>query len=132
MTEIDYSSAVVKVTTSKGDIFYAKKVISSLPLGVLKAGDVKFIPSLPTAYQDAIENIGNGVFNKIIVSLSDWFWTKGVKVLDFVPLYSEPDSKKKYLEGYVVSDENPSVFMFFTGGSTAKEVSNQADSVIIN
>lgn len=40
---IDYSSELIKVTTNK-QTFYAKKVISSLPLGILKAGKVKFIP----------------------------------------------------------------------------------------
>lgn len=48
---IDYSSTNVKITTADGQIFLAKKVISSLPLGVLKTGDVKFIPNLPAKYQ---------------------------------------------------------------------------------
>lgn len=97
VTEIDYSTPIVRVKTSKGDVYYAKKVISSLPLGVLKAGDVKFTPLLPAGHQEAIQKIGNGVFNKIIVSFSDWFWVKGMKVLDFIPLYSELDTSKKFL-----------------------------------
>lgn len=86
---IDYSSAVVKVTTAEGQTYLAKKVISSLPLGVLKAGDVKFIPNLPSGHQEAINKIGFGVFNKIIVTLTDEFWTSGKKVLNFIPPYSE-------------------------------------------
>lgn len=53
MTDIDYSGRNVKVTTTKG-IFYAKYVISTLPLGILKAGDVNFKPSLPKSHQKAI------------------------------------------------------------------------------
>jgi monoamine oxidase len=97
VTEVDYSTPIVKVKTSKGEVYYAKRVISSLPLGVLKAGDVKFTPPLPAGHQEAIQKIGNGVFNKVIVSFTDYFWTKGVKVLDFIPLYSEQDTSKKFL-----------------------------------
>jgi monoamine oxidase len=67
---IDYSSPVVKVRTADGQVFLAKRVISSLPLGVLKAGDVTFTPSLPAGHQEAINKIGFGVFNKVIVTLS--------------------------------------------------------------
>lgn len=41
VTKIDYSKPIVKVVTNKG-VYYAKKVISSLPLGVLLAKTVEF------------------------------------------------------------------------------------------
>ncbi len=43
---MDYSQGLVKITTSKG-VHYGKKVISSLPLGVLQSKAVVFIPPLP-------------------------------------------------------------------------------------
>ena len=64
---IDYSSDIVKVITEK-QVFYAKKVISSLPLGVLKAEKVKFNPSLPAIYKQSINNIGSGYADKLFVS----------------------------------------------------------------
>lgn len=70
VTRVDYSGSTVTVTTSGGQTYQAKKVICSVPLGVLKAGSVVFSPPLPSAYQQAISNIGFGIFNKIIVTLS--------------------------------------------------------------
>lgn len=67
---MDYSGSTVTVTTSGGQTYQAKKIICSVPLGVLKAGSVVFNPPLPSAYQQAISNIGFGIFNKIIVTLS--------------------------------------------------------------
>ena len=64
---------MVKITTQSGSIYYAKKVINTIPLGVLKAGTVTFTPALPAAYQTAISTIGMGIFNKIIVTLNGIF-----------------------------------------------------------
>lgn len=46
VTKIDYSGPLVKIYT-KDNVFTAEKVISSLPLGVLKSNNVEFVPKLP-------------------------------------------------------------------------------------
>lgn len=86
VTNIDYSGSVVKITTAGGQIYYANKVINTIPLGVLKSGAVTFNPALPAAYQSAIANIGMGVFNKIIVTLNTTFWsdTTNTRIVDMV------------------------------------------------
>ena len=56
---IDYSGPVVRLKTTNG-YYTAKKIISSLPLGILKAGRVQFNPQLPPRYQEAIKSIGMG------------------------------------------------------------------------
>jgi hypothetical protein len=50
----------VKVTTKKG-VYYAKKVISSLPLGVIQAKKVKFVPTLPLDYTLALYHLAPGI-----------------------------------------------------------------------
>lgn len=67
MIEIDYSEDIVKVKT-KTNIYYAKKVISSLPLGVLQSKKVKFSPPLPVPFETALKSIGQGSENKLFVS----------------------------------------------------------------
>ena len=74
VSSIDYSGTVVKITTTKDQVYYAKRVINTIPLGVLKSGAITFTPSLPTAYQSAISNIGMGIYNKVIVTLNTTFW----------------------------------------------------------
>ena len=51
-------------TTTAADV-----AIVSLPLGVLKAGRVEFIPPLPSEKREAIEHLGVGLLNKVFV----WF-----------------------------------------------------------
>ena len=51
---IDYSGDSVRVHTTNG-LYFAYKVISSLPLGVLKHEGVKFNPELPENCQKALQ-----------------------------------------------------------------------------
>ena len=44
--KIDYSEKFVEITTNK-QRYRCKKVIASLPLGILQAGKVQFFPKLP-------------------------------------------------------------------------------------
>ena len=86
VTNIDYSGSEVKITTSNNQVYYAKKVINTIPLGVLKSGSVTFTPALPTDYQTAISSIAMGVFNKVIVTLDGVFWSNPdtTRVVDLV------------------------------------------------
>jgi monoamine oxidase len=70
---IDYSGPVVRLKTTNG-YYTAKKVISSLPLGILKSGRVQFNPQLGARYQDAINGIGMGNENKLFINFSKPFW----------------------------------------------------------
>ena len=70
---IDYSSDVVVIYT-KDQVYHAKKVISSIPLGLLQRGLVQFHPQLPESHLEALKKIGNGVFNKLILTFEQPFW----------------------------------------------------------
>ncbi len=71
--QIDYGAAVVKVQTSDGD-FEADAVVVTVPLGVLKTGAIRFQPELPRAKRAAIERLGMGLLNKLVVRFDKAFW----------------------------------------------------------
>jgi monoamine oxidase len=72
---IDYTqSKGVKVTTDK-NVFSALAVLVTLPLGVLKANTVKFIPALPQTKQNSIKKLGFGTLNKTYFQFPNCFWT---------------------------------------------------------
>lgn len=48
--------------------------ICTLPLGVLKAGDVTFDPALPESKREAIERLGFGCLNKVLLVFPSAFW----------------------------------------------------------
>ena len=47
VVEIDYSNKQVQLTTANGECFVADKVIMTTSVGVLRSGDIKFVPALP-------------------------------------------------------------------------------------
>ncbi|EGS19150.1 SWM histone demethylase complex-like protein [Thermochaetoides thermophila DSM 1495] len=49
-------------------------VVNTIPLGVLKHGSVKFEPPLPQWKAEAIERLGFGVLNKVILVYKEPFW----------------------------------------------------------
>ena len=57
---IDHASSPVQVATSQG-AFEAQRVVITLPLGVLKAGTVRFSPELPAEKLRAISRLGHGL-----------------------------------------------------------------------
>lgn len=81
---IDWSGPVVRVTTDAAE-FTADRVLVTLPLGVLKAGDVAFHPALPDGKKQAIERLGMGVLNKCYLRFPRAFWPEDVDWIEFVP-----------------------------------------------
>ena len=65
----------VSVVTDRGQ-FEADAVICTLPLGVLKAGGVEFVPPLPPAKQDAIARLGMGNLAKVVLHFEQAFWPR--------------------------------------------------------
>ncbi|KHJ34954.1 putative vacuolar protein sorting 33a-like protein [Erysiphe necator] len=55
-------------------IIEADCIVSTIPLGVLKQQSIQFEPALPEWKKGAIQRIGYGVLNKIILVYSEVFW----------------------------------------------------------
>jgi monoamine oxidase len=63
----------VRVHTDEG-VHDAEAVIVTLPLGVLKAGDVRFEPELPEPKRAAIRRLGMGALTKLVFHFERPFW----------------------------------------------------------
>lgn len=64
----------VKVTTRDGRVFEGGNCLVTAPLGCLKAGDISFDPPLPEWKQGAIQRLGFGDLNKVILEFDASFW----------------------------------------------------------
>lgn len=104
---------MVLTTTKK--VYKAKKIISSLPLGVLQSKNVIFEPPLSQEYQDSIDNIGIGVFNKLIVCFDKSFWGNRTGWLHLVT----SEGRSKYPELLILPDTDK----FMIGVEVSGEVS---------
>ncbi|KAI1774134.1 vacuolar protein sorting 33A-like protein [Hypoxylon cercidicola] len=67
-------SEAARVECEDGTIIDADYVVSTIPLGVLKHGNVEFNPPLPSSKAGAISRLGYGILNKIILVYSEAFW----------------------------------------------------------
>jgi len=80
---------VSTLTNQKGDSVTAKKVVISVPLPVLKDGDIKFSPALPKEKTDAVSRMGMEPGTKVICKFSQRFWPENVQLVicgdEFVP-----------------------------------------------
>ncbi|KAI1476659.1 flavin-containing amine oxidoreductase-domain containing protein [Daldinia eschscholtzii] len=63
-----------RVECEDGSTLEADYVVSTIPLGVLKHGNVEFNPPLPPSKAGAISRLGYGILNKIILVYAEAFW----------------------------------------------------------
>jgi monoamine oxidase len=71
---IDTSGTQVVCTDNNGIEYLSDRVIVTVPLGVLKAGVIEFIPALPATKLDAMNKLGMGPGMKVILKFSSGFW----------------------------------------------------------
>ncbi|CAG2243156.1 AOF1 [Mytilus edulis] len=74
ISSIDYSDKVL-VKSSDGQSWTGDKVIVTLPLAVLKNGIVQFTPPLPQNKVTAIQQLGVGYMEKVVLQFKERFWS---------------------------------------------------------
>lgn len=79
VTKISYdprgvSSNKTVVHCEDGETIQADKIVFTAPLGVLKKGSVKFEPPLPEWKTGAVNRLGFGIMNKVILVFEKSFW----------------------------------------------------------
>lgn len=62
------------MTVEGGKTFVADAAIVAIPLGVLKARTLEFEPRLPEWKERAIDDLGLGIENKIVLHFEKVFW----------------------------------------------------------
>ena len=72
---IDYSGDRVTLEDTQGQKYQVDKLIITVPLAILQANDISFIPALPTSKSEAINKIGMGAGLKIFLAFNKRFWT---------------------------------------------------------
>lgn len=67
----------VTLECSDGRVESGSHVLLSVPLGVLKAEAIEFSPALPAQKKAAIQRLGFGHFEKLLLSFDQPFWPTG-------------------------------------------------------
>lgn len=73
VSRVVHGGSGVRVETSQG-VVEADRAIVTIPLGVLKAGAIAFEPPLSDEKQSAIERLGFGLLDKVVLKFDQPFW----------------------------------------------------------
>ncbi|WP_437285519.1 flavin monoamine oxidase family protein [Sorangium sp. So ce406] len=125
--QIRHDAAGVTVLTDQGD-FEGDYAVVTLPLGVLKAAAVRFEPPLPAEKQGAIDRLGMGVLNKVVLRFPHAFWSDaGVLYLGYIAQNAgEWSTNMSFHE----VDGRPTLVCFNTA-SHARDLEQMSDEAII-
>lgn len=126
VSKIDYSETTVKVThndsVTEGDF-----VIITVPLGVLKAGIIRFEPALPAVKQNAIEKVGMNCVNKFLLTWDTAFWDD-VQYISYTP---EIRDKFNYFVNVKKFHPNVNALMTFAYATYGRQTETMTDAQVI-
>lgn len=127
VSKIDYSTNKAKVTHN-GTITEADYVLVTVPLGVLKSGNIQFVPSLPAAKQTAIQKVGMNCVNKFLLTWNTAFWDE-VQYISYTP-----EIRDKFNYFVNVKKIHPSVnaLMTFAYADYGRQTETMTDAQIID
>jgi monoamine oxidase len=76
--KIDYSQSVIVVTDKKGNRYEVDKVIITVPITILKDGDISFVPVLPRNKINAFSKIGMDAGMKVFLKFHSKFYDQNI------------------------------------------------------
>ena len=109
---IDTRDPIIHVHTSRHQ-YQAKTVLVTLPIGVLQAASVEFLPALPAMKQEAIAQIGRGQLEKTVLSFPHCFWDKTALSLQRLP---NQESAIQVYVNYQAIEQQPILVAYYAGG----------------
>ncbi|KAM3301324.1 polyamine oxidase 2 [Capsicum chacoense] len=117
----------VKVTIEDGRNFVADAAIIAVPLGVLKSKRIKFEPRLPEWKEAAINELGVGIENKIILHFEKVFWPN----VEFLGVVAESSYKCSYFLNLHKATGHP-VLVYMPAGHLARDIEKMSDEDAAN
>ncbi|KAG0250342.1 hypothetical protein BG011_008416 [Mortierella polycephala] len=74
----------IQVQCRDGTVIDCSAAIVTVPLGVLKSQQIQFSPPLPTWKEQAIQHLGFGLLNKLVLVFDRVFWEPSVGLFGYV------------------------------------------------
>lgn len=137
LTDIDVlpSSAVVSVTSTdngvslrlaRGESLSADRVIVTVPLGVLKSGSIEFDPPLPFGHRGAIDALGMGNQEKVVLRFDQPFWS--TRAIRWGTVGGDTDFPLWFNLQSLIGDP---VLVALVGGEAAARVAEMSDRELL-
>ncbi|XP_010244717.1 PREDICTED: probable polyamine oxidase 2 [Nelumbo nucifera] len=117
----------VQVITEDGTTFVADAAVISVPLGVLKAKIIEFEPRLPEWKEEAIEGLGIGIENKIVLHFDKIFWPN----VEFLGVVASTTYGCSYFLNLHKATGHP-VLVYMPAGQLAQDIEKMSDEAAAN
>ena len=124
--EIQSFPTGVTITTSTA-VFSADHVIVTLPLGVLKQNNVRFVPELSLEKREAIAKLGMGVLNKCYLQFPYAFWPSDIDWLGYI---AERHGEWTEWVSFERTANQP-ILLGFNAAERGREIENGSDIDIV-
>jgi monoamine oxidase len=128
VTRVDTTDAdrVAVITSKDGSTIYCRRVIVTVPLGCLKRETIAFEPALPRWKREAIDEMGMGLMNKLIVQFPTCFWG------DQIGSFSHACNKRRGRFRFTMCIPPPAnILILFVTGRFAHELEALADDALL-
>ncbi|MCA9980280.1 MAG: FAD-dependent oxidoreductase [Anaerolineales bacterium] len=117
----------VRLQTNNGD-YTAQNAIVTVPLGVLKAGHLRFEPALPPAKQQAIQRIGFGHYEKLALRFDQFYWPRDKQRFNYIST-GEPTLFNVWLNtGHYTGEP---VIVAYHAGRRARRINEWDDATFV-
>ncbi|PIN20378.1 Amine oxidase [Handroanthus impetiginosus] len=117
----------VSVTVQDGRTFLADAVVVAVPLGVLKSNCIKFEPRLPEWKEAAINDLGVGIENKIILHFEKVFWPN----VEFLGVVADTSYGCSYFLNLHKATGH-AVLVYMPAGQLARDIEKMSDEAAAN
>ncbi len=115
-----------ELTFDNGESFSCDRVVVTVPLGVLAAGDISFNPPLPDTHQNAIDTMRMGLLDKVWFVFPEQFWTNDSLIWNRV---DEPGAPFREWYNLAPLIGKP-VLLALNGGHTARAWAERSDDEV--
>jgi lysine-specific histone demethylase 1 len=112
VTSIDYSKNRILIECANGEKYECEKCIITTSLGVLQKNPPLFSPSLPPWKLEAINSIGFGLMNKVVMHFPSVFWNVSLHSIGYCAV--EKGHFRWFFNGYYVSKNKPVLIAFLS------------------
>ncbi len=116
----------VEVELASGERLLAGRVIVTVPLGVLKAGSIRFTPALSAGKQAAIDRLGMGLLNKHFLRFEAPFWPTDIDWHECMK--REPGRWSQWVS---LAKTGAPVLLGFTGSDAARQLETLDERAVL-
>ncbi len=132
MGDVTLGTNTMKVTTvstkNATKIYDADYVLCTVPLGVLKEKRIEFIPPLPAWKSEAIELLGFGLLNKIVMKFPSVFWDSK---LDYIGVVNDNDRGFCYIFWNLYPCCKEPILTGLVAGKSAFDIEQRKDEELV-